>query len=104
MWIKLYKAAQKILSPRQISPFINVGAVAWALLTTQENIYTGICIDTACSLGMCAERNAIANMITNGEHQILQLLCIDSNNMIVPPCGANLAHYSSTGFNEPSSE
>ena len=28
---------------------------------------TGVSIDTACTLGMCAERNAIANMITNGE-------------------------------------
>lgn len=88
MWIKLYEAGKKILSPRQISPFINAGTVACAFLTTKENIYTGVCIDTACSLGMCAERNAIANMITNGEHQIVKLLCIDSSHIIVPPCGA----------------
>lgn len=36
-------------------------------------IYTGVCIDTACTLGMCAERNAIANMITNGESKIVKL-------------------------------
>ncbi|WP_331654747.1 hypothetical protein [Anaerosporobacter sp.] len=34
------------------------------------NVCTGVCIDTASTFGMCGERNAIANMITNGESQI----------------------------------
>ncbi|MDY3368015.1 MAG: cytidine deaminase [Zhenhengia yiwuensis] len=51
-------------------PFIDAGGVAAALLTKGGNIYTGVCIDISCTLGMCAERNAIANMITNGESQI----------------------------------
>ena len=34
-----------------------------ALITKAGNIYVGVCIDTDCTLGMCAERNAIANMI-----------------------------------------
>ena len=42
----------------------------------KENIYVGVCIDTACSLGMCAERNALANMITNGENSICKVLAI----------------------------
>lgn len=52
------------------------------------NIYKGVCIDTACSLGMCAERNAIANMITNGENTIKKLVCIGSGHEIMLPCGA----------------
>ncbi|MBA3602442.1 MAG: cytidine deaminase [Parachlamydiaceae bacterium] len=87
-WTRMYDSAQNILLPRQISPFVNAGSVACALLTNKGNIFSGICIDTACTLGMCAERNAIANMITNGENQILKLLCIDFSNNIVPPCGA----------------
>ena len=47
-----------------------------------------ICIDTACSLGMCAERNAIANMITNGENGICRLIAVDRNGKAIPPCGA----------------
>lgn len=50
--------------------------VAAAILTDKGNIYTGVCIDTSCTLGMCAERNAIANMITNGESKIVKLVCI----------------------------
>ena len=67
---------------------ISAGAVGAAILTKNHNIYTGVCIDTACSLGMCAERNAIANMITNGESEIEKLVCIDSNGNTCFPCGA----------------
>ena len=68
-WERLYNAALQVQNPREISPFIEAGGVAAALLTKGGNIYVGVCIDTACTLGMCAERSAIANMITNGEHE-----------------------------------
>ena len=65
-WDKLYLAARKVQYKRNISSLIEAGSVSAALLTAKGNIYTGVCIDTACSLGLGAERNAIANMITNG--------------------------------------
>lgn len=67
---------------------IYAGGVGAAILTRNHNIYTGVCIDTASSLGMCAERNAIANMITNGENEIVKLVCIDSKGNIGYPCGS----------------
>ena len=72
MWNKLYNAAVKVQNSRTISPFIDAGGVVAAILTKQGNIYVGVCIDTASTLGMCAERNAIANMITNGESQYIR--------------------------------
>lgn len=87
-WKKLYQAAKHIQKSRVVSPFIEVGGVAAALLTVQGNIYTGICIDTACSLGLCAERNAIANMLTNGESKIVKMLIIMPDGKIGLPCGA----------------
>ena len=36
---------------------------------------------------MCAERNAIANMITNGENGICRLIAVDRNGKAIPPCG-----------------
>ncbi len=36
----------------------------------------------------CAERNAIANMITNGESKITKLVCVMSNGSVGSPCGA----------------
>ena len=87
-WKKLYQAAKHIQKSRVVSPFIEVGGVAAALLTVQGNIYTGICIDTACSLGLCAERNAITNMLTNGESEILKILIMMPDGSIGFPCGA----------------
>jgi cytidine deaminase len=37
---------------------------------------------------MCAERNAIANMITNGENKITKLVCCFSDGKPGLPCGA----------------
>lgn len=37
---------------------------------------------------MCAERNAIANMITNGESQIEKLVAITPDGKVGSPCGA----------------
>ena len=88
VWTTLYNEAKAKLSPRIISPFIEAGGVAAAILTDKGNIYTGVCIDTCSSLGMCAERNAIANMITNGEHNIEKLVCVMSDGRVGSPCGA----------------
>ena len=52
------------------------------------NIYVGVCIDTASTLGMCAERNAIANMITNGESQIDKIVAVMPDGRVGSPCGA----------------
>lgn len=88
IWNELYQAAVKVQNHRVISPFIEAGGVAAALLTKSGNIYVGVCIDTACSLGMCAERNAIANMITNGETQIEKIVAVMSDGTLGAPCGA----------------
>ena len=88
MWRKLYDAARKVQNGRVISPFIEAGGVAAAILTKQGNVYVGVCIDTASTLGMCAERNAIANMITNGESQIDKVVAVMPDGRVGSPCGA----------------
>ena len=88
MWNKLYDAAVKVQNNRIISPFIEAGGVAAAVLTKQGNIYVGVCIDTASTLGMCAERNAIANMITHGESQIEKIVAVMPDGKVGAPCGA----------------
>ncbi len=87
-WDRLYIVARKVQYERKISPTIDAGAVCAALLTEKGNIYTGVCIDTACSLGMCAERNAIANMITNGESHIKKIAAVMPDGKAGMPCGA----------------
>lgn len=88
IWNKLYSEAKKVQKGRIISPFIEAGGVAAAVLTKAGNIYVGVCIDTASTLGMCAERNAIANMITNGESQIDKVVAVMPDGSVGSPCGA----------------
>ena len=86
IWEELYTAAKKVQNDRTISPFVDAGGVAAALRTKAGSIYVGVCIDTAASLGMCAERNAMANMITHGESQIGKILAIMPDGKVGPPC------------------
>lgn len=86
-WEQLYEAAKTVQNGRTVSPFIEAGGVAAAILSKSGKIYVGVCIDTACSMGMCAERNAMANMITHGESQIDKVLALMPNGKVGPPCG-----------------
>ena len=87
VWEELIEKANKVRNKREVSGMVSAGQVSATILTKDHNIYTGVCIDTASSLGMCAERNAIANMITNGENEIIKLVCIDSKGNVGYPCG-----------------
>lgn len=88
IWKTLYDRARSVQNPRVISPFIEAGSVGAAILTKAGNIYVGVCIDTASTLGMCAERNAIANMITNGESEIEKVVAVMEDGRVGAPCGA----------------
>ena len=88
IWTTLYDKATAVQRGRVVSPFIEAGGVASAILTKRGNIYVGVCIDTACGMGMCAERNAIANMITNGEHEIDKVVAVMPDGRVGSPCGA----------------
>ena len=88
IWDELIAAARSVQDDRVISPFIEAGGVAAAILTKAGNIYTGVCIDTASGLGMCAERNAMANMLTHGESRIDKVAAIMPDGKAGSPCGA----------------
>lgn len=87
-WNELYIAAKTVLNPRKISEWMEAGGVSAAIESESGKIYTGVCIDGACSLGICAERNAIFNMITNGESKIKKVIAINYEGNALAPCGA----------------
>ena len=86
-WNELKDIAAATLSPRQVSEDIEVGGVAAALVTDKGNVYRGICIDTACSMGFCAEHAAIAAMLTAGEEKVAQIVAVNWDKSVLPPCG-----------------
>lgn len=87
-WDRLFFAAHSVQGARTLSPFAEAGGVAAAAMAESGAIYTGVCIDTACSLGMCAERAAVASMITAGDSRIKQLAVIMPDGSSGMPCGA----------------
>ena len=87
IWKTLYDRAAAVQCARRLSPFMEIGSVGAAVLSDKGNIYTGICIDTACSMGMCAERNAIANMLTNGENMLTKVVAVMPDGSSGTPCG-----------------
>ena len=88
IWKTMYQAAKEAQNPRRISDYITAGEVSAAILSASGKIYTGVCMDTCSTLGICAERNAIFNMITCGESQISKVLAILPDGTTGAPCGA----------------
>ncbi len=89
-WIldRMYAAALSVQNGRKISGYVEAGGVSAAILSASGKIYTGVCVDTCSSLGICAERNAIFNMLTNGEQEIRKVLAVMPNGKCGAPCGA----------------
>jgi cytidine deaminase len=83
----LYNKAKSIAKPQKLSDVVEIGGVGAALLTDKGNVYLGVCIDTACSMGFCAEHSAAAAMITAGEHIIKKVIAVNYDGKILPPCG-----------------
>lgn len=88
IWEEMYNAAKAVQNDRKISDYVYAGGVSAAIYSASGKIYTGVCIDTASTLGVCAERNAIFNMITNGEQEFTRVLAIMPDGKNGAPCGA----------------
>ena len=88
VWKEMYDAAKSVQNARKVSDYVTAGEVSAAILSGSGKIYTGICVDTCSTLGICAERNAIFNMLTNGETEIRKVLAILPDGKTGAPCGA----------------
>ena len=88
IWEKLYNEAMRVINPHEVSNAMWVGSVASVILTKKGNLYTGICIDTNGSLGMCAERNALSTMLTHGESEVDKVVSVYKDGKVIPSCGA----------------
>lgn len=88
IWKKLYESARSVMNGRKISDYVSAGEVGAAILSKSGRIYTGICVDTCSTLGICAERNAIFNMLTNGEQEIDKVIAVMPDGKTGAPCGA----------------
>ncbi len=83
----LFQVAFNQICQKKLRRFGMAGHVVCALETKKGNIFTGICIDLPCSIGLCAEQSAIAEMIKHGETVIKQIVTVFEDGSILPPCG-----------------
>ena len=89
--IELIQLAEKALKRHVDRSGRLHGDVAAAVLSRNGKVYLGVCVDTP-GWGLCAERSAIAAMITDGEYEFEKVVAVwrdnKSNKLVVlPPCG-----------------
>lgn len=83
----LYDTALATVKPIKLKKNGEAGHVASALETINGAIYTGVCIDVPCSIGICAEQAAIAEMLKNGETQIKRIIAVYEDGSVLALCG-----------------
>jgi cytidine deaminase len=83
----LYQLARSVVNPRRLSDVAEAGGVGAAILTEAGHTYVGVCIDTACSMGFCAEHAAAAAMVSAGENRIMRVVSVGCDGRIIAPCG-----------------
>lgn len=88
VWNEMYCLAKSAQNERRISKYVTSGEVSATILSSSGKVYTGVCIDTCSTLGICAERNAIFSMITDGEYTIKRVLAMLPDGSLGAPCGA----------------
>ena len=85
---ELIKKAQSVVKPKQMKHGFMSADCGCALVTDKGNVYLGVSIDTASGLGFCAEKSAIAAMVTNQEFKIRKIVAVIENEIVLPPCGS----------------
>lgn len=88
IWEAMLEAAKAVQNDRKVSDYVEAGCVAAAIRSVSGRIYTGVCVDTASTLGICAERNAIFQMLTAGENRLERVAAVMPNGKCGAPCGA----------------
>ena len=79
--------ALKVVGKFECSKDCSAGGVGAAILSASGEVFTGICIDTACSLGFCAEHAAIAEMLKHRQTRIVAVIAVNAKGSVIAPCG-----------------
>ena len=85
IWHSLYREAKNRLTGKELPPFIECGNNCCAILTSNNNIYTGISIKSNTSINSSAEKSAITNMLNNGENVITRMVILNELEEVIPP-------------------
>lgn len=84
---ELLQRARAVINPRELSKDASCSTVGAALETVSGDVFVGVCIDTACSMGFCAEHAAAAAMITASQNEVRRMVAVRRRGPTPPPCG-----------------
>lgn len=87
---ELIAIASSVLNPVRVKDRL-FGDVGAAVLSEAGDVFTGVAVDTA-GWGLCAERSALAAMITAGQYRIAKMVAVWKDEKtgklhVLPPCG-----------------
>lgn len=86
-YTKLVEEAKKVLT-NSYAPYSGIH-VASAILTRTGKVYLGVNVENASyGLTICAERAAIASMVTSGDKEPVAVAIVTDYEKPLPPCGA----------------
>ncbi|OIO44316.1 MAG: cytidine deaminase [Candidatus Pacebacteria bacterium CG_4_10_14_3_um_filter_34_15] len=83
----LISEAKKLANKKELTSDVTVGHVGCALETKSGKIYSGLSVGTSANLGFCAEICAMAQMIKEGETEILEIIATEPDGKLITPCG-----------------
>lgn len=84
---QLLAAARAVVAPRQLSDTAVCGTVGAAIETANGDVFVGVCVNTASSMGFCAEHSAAATMLTAGQNEIVRMVAVNRQGAVLAPCG-----------------
>jgi len=73
---ELIATATALAGEFRTSADCSAGGVAAAIMSASGRVYTGICVDTQCSMGFCAEHAAVAEMLKARESEIVLVVAV----------------------------
>ncbi|WP_338721133.1 hypothetical protein [Devosia sp. XK-2] len=87
----LIHRASQLLKPHVTGAGRLIGDVGAVVVSDRGEIYGGVCVDTS-SWGLCAERSALAAMVSAGEYRFRSVVAVwrdpETNSLhVLPPCG-----------------
>ena len=84
---ELIRRAAALAVPFEPSEECGAATVGAALVTEDGNLYSGVCVDTRCSLGFCAEHAAVAEMLKARESAVRMIVAVNQRGEVMAPCG-----------------
>jgi cytidine deaminase len=84
---ELIALAASLARPFSPSAECSSGTVAAALVTAESSVFTGVCLDTRCSLGFCAEHAAVVEMLKAHQSNVRIIAAVNKDGAVLPPCG-----------------